>query len=123
MDETKSQTITVNPAHFRDSSGNWRVKIRGAKSTSDSFDSKVDWIKFEPTIVTCFTFKNKGTSTSHVVSLWIINSTYHQRYSVDIFLNSGQTLSYPRVDIRLPNGQYLVKIVTDRGNAAVYSED
>lgn len=69
-----------------------------------------------------FTFKNKGALTSHIVSLWIINSTYHQRCSVDIFLNSGQTLSYSRVDIRLPNGQYIVKIVTERGNTAVYSE-
>jgi len=71
---------------------------------------------------TYFTFKNKGASTSHIVSLWIINSTYHQRYSVDIFLNSGQTLSYLRADISLPSGQYVVKIVTERGNTAVYSE-
>jgi len=121
-DETKNQTITVNTAHFRDASGNWKIRVRGVKSTSVLFDSNVDWVEVKPAIDEArFTFKNKGASTSHIVSLWIINSTYHQRYGVDIFLNSGQTLSYPRADIRLPNGQYVVKIVTDRGNAAVYS--
>jgi hypothetical protein len=122
IDETRNQTITVNPTHFRDISGNWRMKIKGVKSASDSFDSKIDWVKFKPTIVTCFTFKNKGASTSHIVSLWIINSTYHQRYSLDIFLNSGQTFSYSRADICLPSGQYMAKIVTERGNAAIYLE-
>jgi len=123
-DETKSQNITVNPTNFRDATGYWKMKIRGVKSTSVSFDSKVDWVRFKPTIGgTYFTFKNKGASTLHIVSLWIINSTYHQHYSVDIFLNSGNTLSYFRADIPLPSGQYVVKIVTERGNAAVYSED
>lgn len=123
-DETKSQTITVNPTHFRNTTGYWKMKIKGIKSTSASFDSKVDWVRFKPTISgTYFTFKNKGSSTSHLVSLWIINSTHHQHYSIDIFLNSGKTLSYPRMDIHLPSGQYMVKIVTDKGNAAVYSED
>jgi len=122
-DETKNQTITINPTHFRDASGNWKIKLRGVKSTSELFDSKVDWVEFKPSFNgTRFTFKNKGALTSHIVSLWIINSTYHQRYSVDIFLNSGATLSYFRADISLPSGQYVVKIVTDRGNAAVYSE-
>ena len=122
-DETKNQTIVINPTHFRDASGNWRIKIKGAKSTSEQFDSKIDLVTFRPEISGVhFTFKNKGASTSHIVSLWIINSTYHQRYSVDIFLNSGNTLSYFRADISLPSGQYVVKVVTDRGNAAVYSE-
>jgi hypothetical protein len=123
-DETKNQTIAVNPTHFRNVSGNWKMKVKGVTATSSQFDLKVDWIEFKPTINGAgFTFKNKGALTSHIVSLWIINSTYHQRYSVDIFLNSGKTLPYSRMDIHLPSGQYMVKIVTDRGNAAIYSED
>jgi hypothetical protein len=122
-DETKNQTITITPTHFRDASGNWKMKIRGVKSTSMQFDLKGDWIEFKPALdSTCFAFKNRGASTSHLVSLWIINSTYHRHYSVDIFLNSGQTLSYSRADISLPDEQYVVKIVTERGNSAVFSE-
>jgi hypothetical protein len=123
--ETKSQNITVNPTYFRNATtGYWKMKIKGVKGTSVSFDSKVDWVEFKPTIGgTYFTFRNKGALTSHLISLWMINSTYHQHYGVDIFLNSGKTLSYFRADISLPSGQYVVKIVTERGNAAVYSED
>jgi len=69
-----------------------------------------------------FTFKNKGSFTSHLVSLWVNNSTYHQRYAIDVLVNLGETLSYLSVDIRLPDGQYVVKVVTERGNLAVYSE-
>ena len=68
-----------------------------------------------------FTFKNKGSLTAHLVSLWIINSTVHQRYDLNLFVNSAETLQYIRVDIRLPDGQYIVKVVTERGNIAVYS--
>jgi hypothetical protein len=121
-DETKNQTITINPTHFRNASGNWKMKVKGVTETSSQFDLKVDWIEFKPTINGAgFTFKNKGALTSHIVSLWILNSTYHQHYSIDIFLNSGKILSYSRADISLPSGQYVVKIVTERGNAAVYS--
>jgi hypothetical protein len=119
-------TITSNPTYYRNSTtGGWKIKIKGVKCTSAiaSFDSNVDWVEFKPTIITCFTFKNKGASTLHIVSLWITNSTYHQHYNADTFLNSGDTLSYFRADIQLPSGQYMVKIVTERGNAAVYSAD
>jgi len=68
-----------------------------------------------------FTLQNKGSHTAHLVSIWINNSTTHERYDIDIFVNSGETFSYQRVDIPLPNGHYNVKLVTERGNAAVYA--
>jgi len=48
-DETKSQTITANPTNFRDSSSNWKIKIKGVKSTVSQFDFKADLIKLEAT--------------------------------------------------------------------------
>jgi hypothetical protein len=69
---------------------------------------------------TKFTFQNEGSSTSHLVSLWINNATSHERYDMDIFVNSGDIWSYTRVDITLTN-QVLIKVVTERGNIAVYS--
>jgi len=69
---------------------------------------------------TRFTFKNEGALTSHLVSLWIINSTNHQRYDINVFVNSAETKTYFRADISLPEGQYTVKVVTERGNTAVY---
>ena len=72
---------------------------------------------------TLFTFKNKGSTTCHLVSLWIINSTDHRRYDVNVFLNSGETVLYIRADIGLLSWERIVKVVTERGNIAVYSAD
>jgi hypothetical protein len=46
-DETKSQTITSNPTYFRDTSGNWKIKVKGVKSTTTQFDFKADLVKYE----------------------------------------------------------------------------
>jgi hypothetical protein len=240
-DETKNQTITTSPDHFRDGSGNWKIKVKGVKTTITQFDCKADWIEFEtktadyysfdmagtftidvstyplayiqnieiqlryraddstenwylkaynwtasaysdsgfnstsghtPTTGwdyyavnltdvwqsyvhsngtinvkfvdqgvdseqtgvdidflgvrvkidgTQFTLENGGALTVHLVSLWMINSTNHQRYDIDAFLNSAATKNYVRYDVALPAGNYTVKVVTERGNAAVYS--
>ena len=122
-DETKTQTITVNPANFRNATSYWKIKVKGTKATSTPFDFKADWTEFKPTTTgTRFTFKNNGSLTSHLVSLWIVDSTNHKRYDIDIIINSGETHPYTRSDISLPVGQYTVKVVTERGNIAVYSE-
>ncbi len=68
-----------------------------------------------------FTFKNKGSSTSHLVGLWINNSTNHQRYVIDLFVNSGEEGTYIRGDINLPTENFMVKVVTERGNIAVFT--
>ncbi len=48
-DQTETQSITVNPTNFRDSSGNWRVKITGIKATDEVFDMQVDLIEYSTT--------------------------------------------------------------------------
>jgi len=92
----------------------------GADSNQTSID--IDFLGVRAVIDgTRFTFKNDGALTSHLVSLWIINSTNHQRYDIDVFVNSADTTTYLRADISLPAGQFTVKVVTERGNIAVYS--
>jgi hypothetical protein len=68
-----------------------------------------------------FTFENDGGLTVHLVSLWINNSTLHQRYNINVFVNSAETKTSLREDIPIPTGIYTVKVVTERGNIAVYS--
>jgi len=68
-----------------------------------------------------FTFKNEGSSSTRVVSLWIINSTLHKHYDIDAVVNSAETYNYIRADVKLPSGTYSVKVVTEKGNTAVYS--
>jgi len=122
-DETKNQTITVNPTSFRNATGYWKMKVKGVKATDTQFDFKADWIEYKATKAggTSFTSENTGSLTSHLVSLWINNATHHQRYDTNIFINSGDTESYIRSDVTLPNKPYTVKVVTERGNTAVFA--
>jgi len=93
--------------------------------------NNLDWEKIKENVIITnvegdtygsqFTFENNGGLTVHVVSLWIINSTDHQRYDVSVFVNSAETKTYLSDDILLPTGSYTVKVVTERGNRAVYS--
>lgn len=122
-EENKTQTINVNPTHFRNATGYWKMKIKGVKTTDVQFDLKIDWVELKAKKIngTLFTFRNSGSLTTHLVSLWIINSTVHRRYEIDVFINLGETLSYLRNDVHLSNEQHLVKVITERGNIAVYS--
>jgi len=70
-----------------------------------------------------FTIQNTGSQTAHLVSLWILDNSLknHQRYDLNIFINAGNTFQLARSDIILPETPYIVKIVTEKGNAAVYT--
>jgi hypothetical protein len=122
VDEARNQTITANPTRFHSTSGQWRVRVTGVKGSSAQFDLEVDFIELQPPSGgPFFMFKNNGTLTSHIVSLWVINSSLHQHYDVSIYLNSDQSIVFYRDDISVPSGQYTIRIVTDRGNLAVFS--
>jgi hypothetical protein len=104
--------------------GNGKINIKFLDQEEDSLQTSID-IDFLGVRVkidgTQFTFKNNGSLTVHLVSLWINNSTGHQRYSINVFVNSAETKTYLRGDIPFPAGGYTVKVVTERGNMAVYS--
>jgi Na+-transporting NADH:ubiquinone oxidoreductase subunit NqrC len=78
--------------------------------------------KTEPTGIR-MDIKNTGPIGLHIVAVWVSNSTVHQRYDADVFLNAGESVIYIRADITVPQGTLLAKIVTERGNLAVFSED
>jgi hypothetical protein len=92
--------------------------------------SQVDWEKAEEDVriievtratnATWFTFQNEGGVTVQLVSLWIDNATQHSRYDLNLFINAGDTLLYVRNGTNIPS-EALVKVVTARGNIAVYS--
>jgi hypothetical protein len=64
--------------------------------------------------------KNSGSVTTHIVSIWMINSTTHARHDANYFINVGEEATYIRADIKLPEGDFTAKIVTERGNIAVF---
>jgi hypothetical protein len=65
--------------------------------------------------------KNTGPTSLHIVAVWVSTSTTHQRYNADLVLNSGESITYIRDDIEFQKDA-LVKVTTERGNLAVFSE-
>lgn len=72
---------------------------------------------------TIIDIKNAGPSSIHIVAVWISTSTTHQRYDADWFLNSGESATYTRADVEFPKGAFVAKVITERGNIAVFSEN
>jgi len=64
--------------------------------------------------------KNSGPLTTHIIAIWITNSTNHQRHNVNLYINSGEEKTYIGADITLPKENFIVKVVTERGNIAIF---
>jgi len=120
--ENKTQTITLESTDFRNETGHWRMKISGTKNTDTSFNSEIDWIQVKETAFgALITLQNGGSLTSHVVSLWINNSTNHQRIEIDTFISPGETVSKLFKNLIIPDGSSTTKVSTERGNLSVFS--
>lgn len=101
--------------------GTMYVKLQDDQPDSTQTTINIDFFGVRTKINgTLFSLRNEGSLTTNIVSVWIINSTIHKRYDADVFVNSAETLTYIRCDIRLPDGLHTIKMVTQRGNMAVY---
>jgi hypothetical protein len=119
---TYSVNLTNKWQSYVFSDGKMFIKVhdQGADSTRTTMD--IDFLAVRVVVNgAIFTFQNKGSRTVHFVSLWVNNSTQHKRYGVDEFINSGETFSYQRLDVSLPNGSFTIRAITERGNTAVYT--
>ncbi|MCW4035285.1 MAG: hypothetical protein NWF03_07970 [Candidatus Bathyarchaeota archaeon] len=100
------------------------INIRLVDQNPDATQTTVDidffGVKLK-TDGTKFTFRNHAGLTAHIVSVWVIDSTGHERYDVNFFVNSAATKDYTKYGIVLPETDYTIKVVTERGNIAVYS--
>jgi hypothetical protein len=106
------------------SNGTMRVKLVDEVADANQTTIDIDFLGIR--VVTNgieFTFDNDAALTCHLVSLWVNNSTRHQRYDMNSFIDSGQTLTYRSFDLCLPNEPYVVKVVTERGNIAIYRDE
>jgi hypothetical protein len=98
------------------------VKVLDDGLSSNQTTVDIDFLGVRLVInATRFIFQNEGPLTSHLVALWIDNSTLHRRYDISVFVSEGETMSYFRSDISLPNNFCVIKVVTERGNIAVFS--
>jgi len=70
---------------------------------------------------TILTLQNKGSVTVHLVSLWIDNTTSHQRYDMDLYVNAGDSANYTLSDMALVDNASIVKVITERGTISVFN--
>jgi len=93
-DETKNQTIAVNPEDFRDSGGNWKVKIKGVKSTTSQHDLKVDWIEYKPTYYNEYAVEVEFFGTSNTFTWTQLNWTIDSGWTVGSISATIQVYNY-----------------------------
>lgn len=104
-DESRIQTISTNPQNFRDSLGNWRIKIKGVKASTTPFAFRGDWTELRPTyysqygVSTEFRFLSIATDTISrlnftvvgeydVADVYVIVQVWN--YSSSAYVTSGQ---------------------------------
>ena len=120
--DTYAVNLTDKWRSYVSDNGTLYVKLQDNQADANQATIDIDFLGVRvKNDGTRFTFKNEGSVTLHMVSLWIVNSTLHQHYDMDVIVNSADTYSYIRADISLASSSYMVKIVTQRGNKAVYS--
>jgi hypothetical protein len=117
-------TVTGNWADYVSSDGVIRVEFSDEGLITNQTVVGVDFLGARAIIDgTRLDLKNSSPLSLRIVAVWIENSTAHNRFDADLFLNSGESATYIRADITLPQDVFLAKVVTERGNIAVFSED
>jgi len=107
-DQTKTQAITTNPTQFRDASGNWKIKIRGAKTSATQFDLKADWIEFkatnlaEYTVSTEFLFASMTKNTPTQLNFTVVSE--YDIVSVSVTIQVWNYSSSPQAYVTIGEG-------------------
>jgi len=87
-DVTKTQTITTNPTYYRNSTGGWKMKIKGVKSPSSQFDWKADFVQYQFRQVnsasTEFLFSNMTKNTPTQLNFTVVSEYNITSVSVTI---------------------------------------
>jgi hypothetical protein len=114
--------VTGNWMNYVKSDGTLLVEFLDEGLNTNQTTVEIDFLGIRAIIDgTSFDLKNSSPLTSHIIAIWIINATNHQRYDANLFINSGEELTYIRADISLPTDDFTVKAVTERGNIAVFA--
>jgi hypothetical protein len=93
------QTELLSPNDFKNSTGHWRVKITGVKSTSTPFLMKIDWIDLQTTYST--------TNDTILYNAW-------QLYSIKATTTSGGPIPYACVTIYANGTNIVFRNATDK---------
>lgn len=122
---TSWQYYTVNLTDqwrsYVENNGTMRVEVTDALADANQTTLDIDFLGVRAVIDGAqLTLDNNGSTTVHLVSLWVDNETIHQRYAINLFINSGERATYARADITLPDRHFIVRIVTEKGTVSVF---
>jgi hypothetical protein len=132
LNSTKGSTSSLSwTVYTLNVTSGWRdyVRVDGLvriRLFNDAVDSRrttvdIDFIGVRPVIyATEFRIYNEGSFTSHLVGFWMDNSTLHVRKEINLFVGEGERFSYVGKEVEFPVGHCVFKIVTERGNIAVF---
>ena len=113
--------VTNQWEDYVNSDGTIRLEFADQGNGTDQATIEIDFQGVRVIIDgTSVRLKNSGQYSAHIVAIWITNSTDHQRYSASLFINSGEETEYLRVDLNLLEGNFTTRVVTERGNIAVF---
>jgi len=94
------------------------LRLYGISHRVSNFTLYVDYLgitfyEFTPNNVSLYVVNNGSTSV-YVISVWLINSTYHHRISVERFLDAGMKLEIPlsQAVSLSPSCKYTVRVWT-----------
>jgi len=119
---THTISLTSNLQSYIANNGSIRIRLRDRELDTIQTQMDIDFFAVRVSINgTCICLKNRGGITVHIVSIWINNATLHLHYDANFFLNPGENDVYVRTDIPMPKGSFILKVVTEKGNIAVYS--
>jgi len=114
--------ITENWQSFVNDGGTVRIMFCDASLDANQTTVDIDFFAVRAKIDGAkFSVKNSGSATAHIVAIWVVNATVHMRYEANYFVNVGEEDTYVRADIKLPEDDFIVKVVTERGNIAVFT--
>ncbi|MEM3672763.1 MAG: hypothetical protein QW468_00845 [Candidatus Bathyarchaeia archaeon] len=117
-------SITENLADYVSGNGTVRLQFTDDGTSMNQTTIEVDFFALKATIDgVSINIKNPSPSTTHIIAIWVISQTNHERYNANLFINSGEETTYVLAGVKLPEDKFTVKIVTERGNMAVFIID
>ncbi len=147
-EETKNRVITVSPMDFRDSLGNWKVKIKGVKVTTSQFYFRADFVKYEVTSVetpdiaissiTCsadsvytgesvkinVTIMNEGETTETFSVIVLRNDTQIGKQLVsNLAPNANTKLTFSWNTTEVSPGTYTIRAIADTVSGELDASD
>jgi hypothetical protein len=116
--------INENLANYVNSNGTVRIEFADGGTGMNQTTVEIDFFAVKVIVSGAnISIKNSSPSTTHIVAIWVITQTNHERFTINLFINSGEETTYILAGVKLPEERFVVKIVTERGNMAVFVVD